>query len=100
VLGREHTRTLVVDSGTGTTAVGVALGVAALQLPWQVGDPEGTLNLSVTISLFSSLYALTTLSLSLSLCRSHALSLSSSFRWWASCWRALTPTTQATSTPC
>ena len=36
VLGCERRRTLVVDSGTGTTAVGVALGVAALALPWHV----------------------------------------------------------------
>lgn len=36
MLGCERRRTLVVDSGTGTTAVGVALGVAALGLPWHV----------------------------------------------------------------
>jgi D-cysteine desulfhydrase len=36
VLGSERRRTLVVDSGTGTTAVGIALGVAALGLPWHV----------------------------------------------------------------
>lgn len=36
VFGRKQSLQVVVDSGTGTTAVGLALGVLLLRLPWKV----------------------------------------------------------------
>ncbi|KAL4202778.1 hypothetical protein AMTRI_Chr02g265280 [Amborella trichopoda] len=36
IFGRSHSLKIVVDAGTGTTAVGLALGVLCLGLPWEV----------------------------------------------------------------
>lgn len=36
VFGSDHPLHIVVDTGTGTTAVGLALGISLLRLPWKV----------------------------------------------------------------